>query len=237
MSSADPAQWYSVSRPREGHARFGQRCITSPAGLTTSVLQSGQRFGILHGFVPGSCSPAGPTTCGITSPARWTITRSPTPDVLATDVVLVVQGRAGDGDAADLHRLELRQRVQHAGAADPHVDRLKARDRRRRRPLVRTGEAGPAVKRAERLLLSEGVDLDHDPVDLVPEIGPPGFPGRARLCHLLDRLHALGVRVRAEAEPAEPRKRLPLRRAGRVRRAPRSRRRRSTAGARPSPPG
>ncbi len=51
--------------------------MTSPSGLTTAVPQSGQRFGIRHGFVPGSCSPAGPTTCGITSPARWTITRSP----------------------------------------------------------------------------------------------------------------------------------------------------------------
>ena len=77
MSIAALTQWISVSSPREGHARLGQRCMTSPSGLTTSTPQSGQRFGIRNRFVLGACSPAGPTTCGITSPARWTITRSP----------------------------------------------------------------------------------------------------------------------------------------------------------------
>jgi hypothetical protein len=51
--------------------------MASPSGLTISASQSGQRFGILNGFVPGRCAPAGPTICGITSPARWTITSSP----------------------------------------------------------------------------------------------------------------------------------------------------------------
>ena len=77
MSIAALTQWMSVSRPREGQARLGQRCFTSPSGLTTSTPQSGQCEGIFHGVVPGRCSPAGPTTWGITSPARWTITRSP----------------------------------------------------------------------------------------------------------------------------------------------------------------
>ena len=77
MSIAALTQWIRVSRPREGQARFGQRCITSPSGFTTSTPQSGQRFGMRNRFVPGACSPAGPTTWGMTSPARWTITRSP----------------------------------------------------------------------------------------------------------------------------------------------------------------
>src|SRR5438876_790698 len=77
MSMAALTQVMSVSSPREGQARFGQRCIASPSGLTISAAQSGQRFGILNGFVPFRCSPAGPTICGITSPARWTITSSP----------------------------------------------------------------------------------------------------------------------------------------------------------------
>jgi DNA ligase (NAD+) len=38
--------------------------------------QSGHFFGILNGLVPWTWPPAGPTICGITSPARWTITRS-----------------------------------------------------------------------------------------------------------------------------------------------------------------
>jgi hypothetical protein len=45
--------------------------------LTISAPQSGHFFGILNGFVPGWCSPAGPTICGITSPARCTTTMSP----------------------------------------------------------------------------------------------------------------------------------------------------------------
>ena len=70
-------QLFSVSSPREGQARLGQRCMTSPSGLTISASQSGQRSGIRNSFVPFACAPAGPTICGITSPARWTITRSP----------------------------------------------------------------------------------------------------------------------------------------------------------------
>ena len=71
-------QLISVSSPRDGQARFGQRCITSPSGLTISASQSGQRSGIRNGFVPRRMrAGAGPTTCGITSPARWTITVSP----------------------------------------------------------------------------------------------------------------------------------------------------------------
>jgi hypothetical protein len=77
MSIAAETQLISVSSPREGQARFGQRCITSPSGFTTSASQSGQRLGILNGFVPLACGPAGPTICGITSPARCTITTSP----------------------------------------------------------------------------------------------------------------------------------------------------------------
>ena len=77
MSAGPSTQLISVSRPRDGQARFGQRCIASPSGFTTGVSQSGQRSGIRNGFVPRRCAPAGPTICGITSPARCTITSSP----------------------------------------------------------------------------------------------------------------------------------------------------------------
>jgi hypothetical protein len=75
--SATPVQLISVSRPRDGQARFGQRCIASPSGFTIAVPQSGQCVGIRNSFVPRRCGPAGPTICGMTSPARWTITSSP----------------------------------------------------------------------------------------------------------------------------------------------------------------
>ena len=77
MSIAAVTQLISVSSPRDGHARLGQRCMTSPSGFTTASLQSGHRSGIRNSFVPFACAPAGPTTCGITSPARWTMTLSP----------------------------------------------------------------------------------------------------------------------------------------------------------------
>ena len=52
----------------------------------------------------------GPTISGITSPARRTITVSPCRDVLAAHLVLVVQRRVRDRDAADEHGLEHRER-------------------------------------------------------------------------------------------------------------------------------
>ena len=62
--SATPVQLISVSSPRDGQARFGQRCIASPSGFTIAVPQSGQCVGIRNSFVPRRCAPAGPTICG-----------------------------------------------------------------------------------------------------------------------------------------------------------------------------
>ena len=77
MSAAACTQLISDSSPRDGQARFGHRCIASPSGLTISALQSGHRSGMRNGFVRFLRGSTGPTTCGITSPARWTITSSP----------------------------------------------------------------------------------------------------------------------------------------------------------------
>ena len=99
-------------------------------------------------------------------------------DLLAVDVLLVVEGRARDGDAADLDRLEHRPRVERAGAADADPDLVQARHGRQRRPLERARPARAPVQRAEPLLLVERVDLDHDPVDLVVELGAGAAPRR-----------------------------------------------------------
>src|SRR5581483_3780518 len=87
-------------------------------------------------------------------------------DLLAVDVLLVVQRRPRDDDAADLDRLEHRPRIERAGAADADRDLVQARHRRHRRPLVRTRPARPRVQRAEPALLLVVVDLDDDAVDL-----------------------------------------------------------------------
>jgi hypothetical protein len=77
MSIAAITQWLSVSRPRDSHFGFGQRCIASPSGLTIFAPQSGHFSGIRNSLVRLVRGSTGPTTCGITSPARWMITWSP----------------------------------------------------------------------------------------------------------------------------------------------------------------
>ena len=72
------------------------------------------------------------------------------------------------------------------------MDLEQLRLRRHRRPLVGAGPARPAVERAEALLLVEGVDLDHDPVDLVIELEPLRLPEAADLGDRRDRLVPLG---------------------------------------------
>ena len=80
--------------------------------------------------------------------------------------------------------------------------------------LYARANLGRPCSGAESVLLREGVDLDDDPVDLVPEVAAPGLPRRARLGDLFDRLQPLGVRVRAEPEAVQPGERLPLRGGG-----------------------
>jgi hypothetical protein len=101
---------------------------------------------------------------------------------LAAHLVLVVQRRAGDRDAADVHRLEHRERRHPPGPAD--VDRdveqpgvgLLRRVLERDRPPRRLGG------RPEPALEPEVVDLDDDAVDLVldvvPLLAPPGEVAR-----------------------------------------------------------
>ena len=91
------------------------------------------------------------TICGMTSPARCTITVSPIAHVLARDLVLVVQRRVGDDDAADRHRLEPRDRRQRAGAADLDVDASSTRlALARRRTCARSPSAARASTKPSR---------------------------------------------------------------------------------------
>ena len=74
-------QWLSSCHWRSGHSRLGQRVKTDPSGLIVGVPQAGHSAGGTGGFARSSRSRAcgaGETTCGMTSPARRTITSSPT---------------------------------------------------------------------------------------------------------------------------------------------------------------
>ena len=132
-------------------------------------------------------------------------------DVLAVDVVLVVQRRVRDRDSADDHGLELSPRIERARPAHADADLVQPGLGGQRRPLERAGPARPAVQRAEPALLLEGVDLDHDSVDLVVELDAPRLPFAARSGDRIERLVPLGERIRAEAELAQRLQRLPVR--------------------------
>src|SRR5262249_22349488 len=76
-------------------------------------------------------------------------------DVLAVDVLLVVERGARDRHAAHLHRLEERPRVERAGTPDADADLVQPGGRGQRRPLERARPAGTGVQRAEPALLVE----------------------------------------------------------------------------------
>ncbi len=79
MSSAPrDTKCLSSSAPRLGQRGFTHRCWASPSGFAIGWSQAGQRSGMRNTCASsGRRSSTGPTTCGITSPARWTITVSP----------------------------------------------------------------------------------------------------------------------------------------------------------------
>ena len=93
MSIAALTQWMSVSRPRDGHARFGQRCMTSPSGLTTSTPQSGQCVGMRNGLVPFAMLPRRADDLGDHVSGALDDHEVSLADVLAVDVLLVVERR------------------------------------------------------------------------------------------------------------------------------------------------
>src|SRR5215212_9360357 len=97
-------------------------------------------------------------------------------DLLAVDVLFVVQRRARNRHSADLDRLQQRPRIQRPGAPDANQNLIQARVRGHRRPLVRARPAWTFVQRAETALLLERVDLDDDAVDLVVELDAAVLP-------------------------------------------------------------
>ena len=206
-------QLISVSRPRDGQARFGQRCIDLALGLhDLGAAERAVRRASGTASCPVWCGRTGPTTCGITSPARWTITSSPSrmslrlmSSSLCSVACETVTPPTSTGSSC-AHGLSAPVRPTRMWIL------LQLRLRRHRRPLERARPARPLVQRAEAALLVERVDLDHDPVDLVVELDAPASPTRAHARRdLLDRLEPLRERVRAEAVLAQPLERLPLR--------------------------
>ncbi len=122
------------------------------------------------------------------------------PHVLAGDLVLVVQRRVRDDDAADGDGPELGDRRQRAGAPDLDLDRLQHRRRPLGRELVRHRPAGRARDEAEPLLQREIVDLVDDAVDVVAEARALGFDRAVMGEHLRRRLAERRQRIGRQAE-------------------------------------
>ncbi len=92
------------------------------------------------------------------------------PDVLAPDLVEVVERGPGDGRAGDLRRPEVGDRRQRPGPPDVRDDVLDDRLDLLRRELVGDRPARGPADDPEPLLLVEPVDLDDDAVGLVREL-------------------------------------------------------------------
>ena len=125
-------------------------------------------------------------------------------DVLAVDVVLVVQRGPLHGDAADEDRLEHGERREDAGAAHVDLDGAQPRRGRGGGELVGDRPARVVGHRAERLLQLERVDLDDHAVDVEVEVGAARLPLRAARRDLFDGRVTLHVRMHAEALRAQP---------------------------------
>ena len=93
------------------------------------------------------------------------------PDVLARDLVLVVQGRVLHQHAADIHRLQPCDRRQRAGAADLDADILQHGHCLLGRELPGDRPARRAADETQPALQRQVVDLVNHAIDVVAETG------------------------------------------------------------------
>ena len=91
------------------------------------------------------------------------------PHVFARDLILVVQRRIRDDDAADGDRLEFRHGCQGAGATDLNVDAEQCRRRLLGWELMCERPSRGAADEAEALLQVEPVDFVDDAIDVIAE--------------------------------------------------------------------
>ena len=118
-------------------------------------------------------------------------------DVLAGDLVLVMQRRVLHHHAADRDRIELGDRRERAGAADLDVDVAQDRGRLLGGEFMGDGEARRARHEAEPLLEVEPVELIDDAVDIVVEARPAALDIAIGFKHFLDRVGQPDERVQA----------------------------------------
>ena len=95
------------------------------------------------------------------------------PNILAVNVLLIVQRGVLHRSPADHHRLQNRLRVQAAGAPHADDDVPQPGCGPFRRKLVGNGPARFPPGKAQRVLLRDAVHLDHQPVGFITPLVPP----------------------------------------------------------------
>src|SRR6185369_13992876 len=125
-------------------------------------------------------------------------------DVLAPDLVLVMQRSVGYRDAADEYGLQARDRGQCAGASDLDTDVEDFGRHLLGGKLVRDGEPGRARDEAEADLLLEIVDLVHDAVDLERHLAAPLADAPVVIEHAIQTLHDRPFAGDGKAKSGQP---------------------------------
>ena len=132
-------------------------------------------------------------------------------DIVALDVVDVMERGALHRDAADLHRFENGIWVEGSGASDADDDIAQLRTCLARLEFERDRPTRVAGDHAEPFLQGEVIHLDDDAVDLVIELVATRFPPSTEGEHVVERFSARDIRIDGKAERFEPPQRLPLR--------------------------
>ncbi len=131
-------------------------------------------------------------------------------EILALDLVLIVQGRPADHDTAHRHRLQHGIGGDRAGAADIGADFQQLGDRPLGGEFMGDGPARAAADLAQALLPVEPVDLVDHAVDVVGQAGAVGAQGVTEIAQLGGAVAHLGARIDLEAPGAELFEKFPM---------------------------
>ena len=131
-------------------------------------------------------------------------------DVLAADLVEIVQRGVGDGDAGELDRLEFGDRGQRSDAADLHFDFVNDGLGLLGFELVGDGPSRRSRDLAQLFLQGKRIDLGDDAVGLVVEFMAAIGQIIPILEHRFDAGAALGERIHLETERLDTLKEIPL---------------------------
>ena len=205
-------KWRMLSTICAGHERLGQRTATSPSLRTTRDPHEGHvaasanaepRLVRLRGLRTLLADDraddlrdhfAGALDDDLVAGA----------DVLAADVVEIVQRGALYRHTADLDRRQDGERSKHTRSPHADLDREQPCGRRCRRKLEGYRPTRVMGDAAERRLHGEVVDFDNDTVDVEVELTSALLPATALSRYGFDRRLARSFRVDPEALFAQP---------------------------------